>query len=132
MSNPSSVKSRLDAPNSLGNRIAAPFALTGPSSRAVDDDTIQAARDVRAHDKRGRPGYVADQLIVRFRDTVTGERGDAIIRTQGTRKLRLLDANRNLYLLELITPQQVADATDQFSVLAEVEYAVPNVLYYKD
>ena len=127
-----SVKSRLAAPSSLGNRIGAPFALTGSSLRAVDDDTIQARPDVRAHDKRGRPGYVADQLIMRFRDTVTGERCDAIIRTQGTRKLRMLDVYRNLYLLELTAPQQVSDAIDQFDVLAEVEYAVPNVLYYQD
>ena len=75
---------------------------------------------------------MADQLIARFRDTVTDERCNAIIRTQGTRKLRLLDAYRNLYLLELPAPQQVPDAIGQFSVLAEVEYAVPNVLYYQD
>ena len=41
------VKSQFAAPNSLGNRIAERFTLTSSSSQAIDDDTIQAARDVR-------------------------------------------------------------------------------------
>ena len=126
------VKAKLDAPDTLSSRIAAPFALTGTSSRAVDDDTIAAARDVRSRDRRGRPGYVAGQIIVRFRDPVTAARAEEIFESQHVRAVHVLDSFRNLYLVELKAPQTVRDASEQFGALDEVEYAVPNAIYYAD
>ena len=87
--------------------------------RLLDEDAI--AGQVNA------TNYIADQLIVRFREGVPVERCRDIMHTQGTPALCQLDAGRNLYLLQLPAPQTVPTAIDQFTVLAEVDYAVPNV-----
>lgn len=109
----STVRAKLDAPVTLADRIAV-------NTRLLDEDLV--AGQVNA------TNYIADQLIVRFRDGVPVERCRGVLRTQGTPELRQLDASRNLYLVQLPAPQNVHGAIDQFAVLAEVDYVVPNAI----
>lgn len=109
----SNVRAKLEKPFTLADRITA-------SKRLLDEDAV--ANLVNS------TNYIADQLIVRFRDGVKAERCRDVLRTQGTPELRQLNSDRNLYLVQLPAPQKVTSAIDQFAVLAEVDYAVPNAI----
>ena len=123
------LKAKMDGPELLSSRIA-PFTLT--NTKVIEDGTILGARDVPRFDRRGRPGFVDGQLIVRFRDGVTGARCDQVILARHAQKIQLLDSFRSIYLVELPPGETVAFAMEQFSALADVDYAVPNALYYPD
>lgn len=119
------VRAKLDAPTTLADRIAG-------HGNTLDDDTLAGFVNAPSRDARGRVGIAEGQMIVHFRDGVTGSRCREVLATQRTDLLRVLNDDRNIYLVALAPPQTITSAINQFVVLAEVDYAIPNVLTYAD
>ena len=72
------------------------------------------------------PGYVPDELLVKFKDGVGTDRAMSTIREKGATALRVLTPD-GLVEVRLPSGLSVPDAIDGWSAHPDVEYAAPNV-----
>ena len=70
-------------------------------------------------------GYVEGQLIIRFRDYLTREDVEEIVRAHGARIIKYLDG-LGLYHIGIQEGESLKEAMDYFNSLREVVYAEPN------
>ncbi|HSB30442.1 MAG TPA: type II secretion system secretin GspD [Candidatus Sulfobium mesophilum] len=71
--------------------------------------------------------YVSGELMVKFKEGVPDEKVRSIISEKGATVIKFID-NLRVYQLRLKAKQSVEEAVDEFSKIAEVEYAEPNYI----
>jgi len=71
------------------------------------------------------PGYVPDELLVKFKDGVSSAKAADVLRSKGATAKRVLTSD-GLIRVKLPQGTTVSDALDSLGTLPEVEYAAPN------
>ncbi|HEY7727278.1 MAG TPA: S8 family serine peptidase [Candidatus Eisenbacteria bacterium] len=101
--------------------VAAPATLAAPGQTPVSEMQTGIETAWRA------PGYVPDELIVKFKDTTTRQRIRAAVGGLGA-SLKQEPERDGLSFLKLGSGARPFDAVARFERLPEVEYAAPNLL----
>jgi subtilisin family serine protease len=96
----------------------------------VDESSESGA--IPATDGAGRWNYVAEQVIVQFREGTSPERCEEIICEQGGRIISTAHLRTGGYLVGLRAGASVPVAARQFAAQPEVDFAEPNILHYID
>ncbi|MBM4136913.1 MAG: type II secretion system protein GspD [Nitrospira sp.] len=89
------------------------------------EDLVSITKDKKMEFAKSERQYLEGELLIKFKEGVTGEKALAIITGKGASVIKFIE-NIGVYHIKLKKGQDVEDAIKEFTDLPEVEYAEPN------